>query len=263
MTVDTLAPPPADWETTRDALHAEHFDYAIAAGDDAAGSRANYGGSPGDSDHAEPYLYVGPWQAREGALWNATAFHGAELGLSELLRASEPRRAALDFFLTRARAGEPLMRRLTAAALATVALAACGGDEQAATARAASLAAEQQRGGAVGVRSTRYGRILVDGKGFALYRFTSDGTGPSTCYSECAETWPPLITKGKPRALKGARASLLGTVRRRHGKRQVTYKGQPLYYWYGDRQPGDVECHDVFEFGGTWLVLRPTGEAVD
>ena len=44
-------------------LWPEHFDYAIVAGDEAAGSRANYGGSPGDAEHDEPYLYVGPWQS--------------------------------------------------------------------------------------------------------------------------------------------------------------------------------------------------------
>ena len=142
------------------------------------------------------------------------------------------------------------MTRLVVLALLCAGLAACSGEETA-------MARD------VGVRSTSYGRILVDGKGFALYLFTSDRTGPSTCYGECAEAWPPLLTKGKPHAIKGARESLLGTVRRRDGKRQVTYAGHPLYHWYGDREPGAVGCHDVFEFGGTWLVLRANGHAVD
>ena len=85
-------------------LWPEHFDYAITAGDEAAGTRANYGGSPGDADHDEPYLYVGPWEPRTGPLWNATAFAGAEIGLGELLRAGDPAQAALAFFLARARA---------------------------------------------------------------------------------------------------------------------------------------------------------------
>ena len=87
-------------------LWPEHFDYAIAAGDEAAGSRANYGGSPGDEDHREPYLYVAPWMAREGELWNATGFAGAELGLGELLASADPRALALEFFLARVRALE-------------------------------------------------------------------------------------------------------------------------------------------------------------
>lgn len=82
----------------------EHFDYAIVAGDESAGSRANYGGSPGDEHHGEPYLYVAPWVAREGELWNATGFGGAELGLSELLASDDQRAVALEFMLARARA---------------------------------------------------------------------------------------------------------------------------------------------------------------
>lgn len=128
---------------------------------------------------------------------------------------------------------------------------------------ATEVTAMAAKGRAVGVRDTRYGKILVDGKGLALYLFTADKTGPSKCYGQCAVEWPPLLTKSRPRAVRGARASLLGTVRRRDGRRQVTYKGQPLYYWYGDRRPGDVGCHDVFEFGGTWLVLRANGRPVD
>lgn len=118
------------------------------------------------------------------------------------------------------------------------------------------------KGRGVGVRDTRFGKILVDGKGLALYLFTADRRGPSKCYGQCAVEWPPLLTKSKPRALRGAKGSLLGTVRRRGGARQVTYDGKPLYYWYGDRNPGDVGCHDVFEFGGTWLVLRASGRPV-
>jgi predicted lipoprotein with Yx(FWY)xxD motif len=54
----------------------------------------------------------------------------------------------------------------------------------------------------------------------------------------------------------------VGTVERRDGRKQVTYDGRPLYYWVGDREPGDVGCHDVFEFGATWLVLRASGRRV-
>lgn len=125
-----------------------------------------------------------------------------------------------------------------------------------------AAAAMAAKGRAVAVRETRFGEILVDGKGFALYTFTKDRRGPSRCYGQCAVEWPPLLTKNAPRALRGVSGSRLGTVRRRGGTRQVTYRGRPLYYWYGDRQPGAVGCHDVFEFGGTWLVRRASGKAV-
>ena len=71
-----------------------------------------------------------------------------------------------------------------------------------------------------------------------------------------------MLTRGRPVAGKGIRERLLGTTRRRNGKRQVTYDGRPLYY-YVDDAPGRVLCHDVSEFGGLWLVVRPDGTPVD
>lgn len=84
-------------------LWPEHFDIAIDMGSDASGSRANYGFSPGDEKHEEPYVYVGPWSAdrAEGALWNARGFPGAELAYADLLGAPDPRAAALEFLRER------------------------------------------------------------------------------------------------------------------------------------------------------------------
>jgi predicted lipoprotein with Yx(FWY)xxD motif len=114
----------------------------------------------------------------------------------------------------------------------------------------------------VKVMETRYGPILVDGRGHALYLFTREHSSRSRCYGACARAWPPFTTRSAPRAGKGARRGLLGTTRRRGGARQVTYKGHPLYFYVDDRRPGQVLCHDVFEFGGTWLVLTRRGNAV-
>jgi hypothetical protein len=81
----------------------EHFDIAVELGDGE--TRANFGASPGDENHDEPYLYVGPFDTglASGELWNATGFPGAELGYSELLAADDQRRAALDFMRERYR----------------------------------------------------------------------------------------------------------------------------------------------------------------
>jgi hypothetical protein len=87
---------------TAPILWPEHFDIAIEHGAEAAGERATYGLSPGDEQHPEPYLYVGPWrQGVAGELWQARGFPGAELTYAELLAAADPRTAALDFFETR------------------------------------------------------------------------------------------------------------------------------------------------------------------
>jgi hypothetical protein len=86
-------------------LWPEHFDIAIELGSQAQGLRANYGFSPGDGEHPEPYVYVGPWTAEvEGELWTAIGFSGAELGYAALLAAEDPCDAALHFLRTRKQA---------------------------------------------------------------------------------------------------------------------------------------------------------------
>ena len=71
---------------TRVQLWPEHFDMAVVLG--PKGSRANYGGSPGDDEHPEPYLYVGPFERREGEFWNEP--FGASLSYRELLSGTDP-----------------------------------------------------------------------------------------------------------------------------------------------------------------------------
>ena len=83
-------------------LWPEHFDVALEQGAEAEGRRAGYGVSPGDADHPEPYLYVGPWaEPPSGPDWTATGFRGAELGYADLLAAPDQRAAALAFFRSR------------------------------------------------------------------------------------------------------------------------------------------------------------------
>ena len=109
-------------------------------------------------------------------------------------------------------------------------------------------------------RSSTYGKALFDGRGFVLYAFTRDHRR-SACYGKCAKAWPPYFaSKGALRVGAGIKRSLLGTVRRRNGRRQVTYAGRPLYYYVGDTGPGVIRCQDVYEFGGRWLLVRPSGK---
>jgi len=67
-----------------------------------------------------------------------------------------------------------------------------------------------------------------------------------------------VFTKGEPEAAKGVGASLLGTVKRRDGRLQVTYAGKPLYF-YAHESPGEVRCHNVDLNGGLWWVVGPDG----
>jgi len=111
-------------------------------------------------------------------------------------------------------------------------------------------------------RTTRFGKILFAGNGRALYGFTRDRrNSPSRCYGDCAAAWPVYFAKGTLKAGAGVKQALLGTVKRRDGRRQVTYNGWPLYY-YAHEQAGEVKCQNVKTHGGTWLVVRPSGTLV-
>lgn len=104
------------------------------------------------------------------------------------------------------------------------------------------------------------GRVLTDGQGFTLYVYIPDHRGHSRCSEVCTRDWPPLtLSAGTPEAVagRGVRASLLGTVRRAGGARQVTYNRWPLYLWQGDHEPGQAtgQADDM----GLWYMLTPQG----
>ncbi|MGO9974095.1 MAG: hypothetical protein ACLP01_15100 [Solirubrobacteraceae bacterium] len=70
-------------------LWPEHFDLAISL------DEVNFGGSPGDADHEEPYLYVGPYAPPPvGGFWNES--FGASLPSLEVPNLE----SALAFFET-------------------------------------------------------------------------------------------------------------------------------------------------------------------
>jgi predicted lipoprotein with Yx(FWY)xxD motif len=143
----------------------------------------------------------------------------------------------------------------------------CGGDpapapepapaEQAGVAEPSDTA-RRARGPLVKLRDSQLGPVLFSGRDRAAYTFTPDGDG-SRCYGECAEAWPPFLTRGRPRAGRGVRRALLGTAPRRDGGRQVTYAGRPLYF-YEDDPKGEVLCNDIVEFGGTWFAVTAAGK---
>jgi predicted lipoprotein with Yx(FWY)xxD motif len=181
---------------------------------------------------------------------------------------------------------EPMARLLAiTAVLASLALAACGDDdedagatttpataaesetasaEKPASAGKGSGGAEEQKpasGTTIEVADSQYGSILFDSDQQAIYLFDKEASDTSECYGDCAAAWPPVLTDGDPQAGNGIDAKQLATTERDDGSTQVTYGGHPLYY-YVDDGPGQVLCHNVEEFGGLWLVVDPSGEAV-
>jgi predicted lipoprotein with Yx(FWY)xxD motif len=132
----------------------------------------------------------------------------------------------------------------------------------AALAAAPTAMSRREAGPTLVVRSSAYGKVLFDGRGYVLYAFTRDPKGRSACYGDCAKAWPVYFRRGALSAGAGVKRTLLGTTKRRDGRRQVTYAGRPLYYYVGDRKPGQITCQNVAEYGGTWLVVRPSGKLV-
>ncbi len=103
-----------------------------------------------------------------------------------------------------------------------------------------------------------FGPMLYDRTGQPIYLFDKERTAEPACYGQCAADWPPVLTRGEPKGVQGARQSLLGTTERRDGTVQVTYAGHPLYF-YAHEGKYQVLCHDIEEYGGVWLVVRPDG----
>ncbi|MCE5316901.1 MAG: hypothetical protein LLG04_06000 [Parachlamydia sp.] len=96
------------------------------------------------------------------------------------------------------------------------------------------------------------GTILTDAKGMTLYVFTDDKSQNSVCYDQCAVAWPPLLTSKESTQVSGA-AGKLGSIVRKDRKRQVTYNGKPLYYYYGDTNPGDANGQGL---ENKWFVAK-------
>jgi predicted lipoprotein with Yx(FWY)xxD motif len=104
-----------------------------------------------------------------------------------------------------------------------------------------------------------FGLVLHDASGQPIYLFDAEASSQPKCYGECADAWPPVLTKGEPHASGPVRLDLLGTTPRRDGSTQITYAGHPLYF-YAHEGKYQVLCHNVTEFGGTWLVVMPNGK---
>ena len=114
----------------------------------------------------------------------------------------------------------------------------------------------------------RVGEYLVDGEGRTLYVFLRDeeeGLSPftSTCYGDCAEAWPPLLTEVWPLPqeafAEGVQDKMTHTSERNDGSLHVTYYDWPLYYYAHDDAPGDVLGQGV---GDNWFVISPQGQVV-
>jgi predicted lipoprotein with Yx(FWY)xxD motif len=96
--------------------------------------------------------------------------------------------------------------------------------------------------------ATLHKRILVTTSGRTLYSLSAETHGRFICTGTCTADWPPLILRGGTRPVG---VSGLGSIKRPDGRRQVTYRGKPLYRFHMDHKKGDVNG-EGFRDVGTW-----------
>ena len=100
------------------------------------------------------------------------------------------------------------------------------------------------------------GQYMVDANGMTLYTFDRDELDKSNCSGRCLENWPALtVESADALTADPAIPGEFGTITREDdGATQVTYNGQPLYYWLHDEAPGDMTGEDV---GHVWWIVPP------
>jgi predicted lipoprotein with Yx(FWY)xxD motif len=100
--------------------------------------------------------------------------------------------------------------------------------------------------------------ILVNRRGMTLYHLSVERKGHFICKdSTCLSIWKPLVV-AKGTTPTGAKS--LSVVKRPDGRRQVAYKGGPLYTFVQDRKPGDMKGNG-FRDVGVWRVVTVAGSS--
>jgi len=109
------------------------------------------------------------------------------------------------------------------------------------------------------------GPVLTTSRGMVLYMFPPDAERHVTCVGSCAAVWPPLTAADRlpPRAGSGVQQSLLGTDPDPGGGAPVvTYDGWPLYTYFKDHKPGQAKGQALYDGGGFWYVIAPSGQPI-
>jgi predicted lipoprotein with Yx(FWY)xxD motif len=111
--------------------------------------------------------------------------------------------------------------------------------------------------------SVTLGSYLTDKDGRTLYYFSNDANGQNSCTGGCEALWPIFNVDNLTANQLGENLSLADftSVTTTSGKKQVAYKGWPLYYYAplinGTNTleaPGQTTGENV---GGIWFVAKP------
>jgi predicted lipoprotein with Yx(FWY)xxD motif len=160
----------------------------------------------------------------------------------------------------------PTLKFFLPALAAWLTLAACGSSSSGTTSSSSSSPASTPAStstqpnasstGAVVVKTasnaTLGATVLVNAQGMTLYHLSGEQNGKFICTSSgCLQIWHPVTTSAS--APSGSVASL-ATVKRPDGTVQVTYKGEPLYTFAEDKQPGEAKGQGIKDVG-TWTAV--------
>jgi predicted lipoprotein with Yx(FWY)xxD motif len=109
----------------------------------------------------------------------------------------------------------------------------------------------------ISTTDTFVGTVMTS-DGFTLYRYTKDRATPptSTCTGRCAASWSPIAADQTPIPFS-VDPTLLGSVVRPDGSKQLTVAGWPVYRYIKDTAPGYVNGQGV---DGLWQAIDADGK---
>jgi len=108
------------------------------------------------------------------------------------------------------------------------------------------------------VANPQYGQILVDANGMTLYYFARDTpfAQTSACSGACLALWPAFGESGAVVSSPLQAADFGVITRADNGRKQVIYKGWPLYYYAPDTAPGETKGYGI---NNVWYVMGTGG----
>ena len=111
--------------------------------------------------------------------------------------------------------------------------------------------------------STTLGSYLSDKDGKSLYFFATDAKGQASCTGGCEAVWPPFYVDNltAEKLSSGLTLTDFTTITTTSGKKQLTYKGWPLYYYApsinGTNTPETAGQTTGDGVGGVWFIAKP------
>jgi predicted lipoprotein with Yx(FWY)xxD motif len=152
-----------------------------------------------------------------------------------------------------------------AAVLGLSGLTACGGDDSSsASGSGSSNSAPAGQPAATGAKLATadvagLGKVVVDGNGRTVYVLDKDTSGKSNCEGDCLAKWPVVAAGDGTPQLTGIDASLISTITRSDGSKQLAIGGLPLYLFASDSAAGEAKGQAV---GGVWWVVGADGKKI-